>query len=630
VGGVEIGNRKSEIVNTPRLVLLGGVTLAVAAVFLSRFVLVELNVRRLGAPLVLALAEAVAILGVGRAALLLLGRLFPAAEASPRMRTDFVVGYPIFGTICFLVGWISTSTWVMTVVLVLGVAAGALAMRQYTRSDPRPMELSWRNGLALGLLALAAASGLASAQLPAVTLDEVAYHLAVPRIWVNEGRVVDLPLLSHSYFPFGIESADLPLLAILGTEGAQASHFLHLFAALAAALMIHAWLRKQAAPDLALVGTVAILTTPALLVTAGWSWIEWPLLGICLALLTELDAPQVNRPAVAALIAAGFLTKYSFPLFAAVLLFALFLARRDEARNLVKPVLIGIAAGSAFLLRNFLLAGNPLAPFIGPQAPEVGWYRTDLAGYIFDGALMDESLGIAVVSLALAAVFFPFANSFLRHAAVGLLVALVVVGTSRPSSRLLLPFLVPLAMLAIGGLESRVSTRLRAAFSWILLIAAALQLFVTLTYVARLDPFALLSGVKSDEQYAVEQRQPLASVLWIDRQLPAGSRTLVLGVNELFWFTKPVRGGGNFDSNRLSAYLRVSPDELRGRLHRDGITHVAVVGDGLRVGAAATSKRDQERLTTLDPQAAISLRELLQRHARELASTANTAIYQIR
>lgn len=601
---------------------------AIASVFLTRFVLVELILRRLGGPVVLALAVALAIVGVGRAALLLLHRLFPLDEPSSlRLRTDFILGYPLFGAICFLVGLFSTSTWAMTIVLVAGVAAGALALRQYSRPEPRPVELNWRTGLALGLLSIAGASAIATAQLPAVTLDEVAYHLAVPRIWVNEGRVVELPLLSHSYFPFGIESADLPFLAILGAEGAIASHVLHLLAALATALLVHAWLRKRVAPDVALAGTAAILTTPALLVTAGWSWVEWPLLGICIALLTELDQPRVSRPAVAALIAAGLLTKYSFPIFAAVLLIALLVARREQARELLKPVLIGLAAGSVFLIRNLVLTGKPLAPFFGDLAPEVGWYRAGLSGYIFDGALLDESLGIAVISLALAAVIFLLADSFLRNAAIGLLVALLVVWFARPSSRHLLPFLVPLAMLALAGLETRLSSRARVAFCWIALLAAALQLFLGLVYLARLEPFALLAGQKSETEYAVGQRGPLESAFWIDGQLPAGSRTLVLGVNELFWFSRPVRGGGNFDSIRISAYLSKDLDLA---LRRDGITHIAVAGDGLRVGSPPQSKKEQERLTTISSEAAISLREFLQRQGTELTRRNNTAIYTIR
>jgi hypothetical protein len=85
----------------------------------------------------------------------------------------------------------------------------------------------------IAILAVLACAFVA-AQAPPSSLDELAYHLAVPHTWVLEGRAVALPLLSHSWFPLGIESADLPSLSLLGAiDGGIASHFLHLFAAIA-------------------------------------------------------------------------------------------------------------------------------------------------------------------------------------------------------------------------------------------------------------------------------------------------------------------------------------------------------------------------------------------------------------
>ena len=37
--------------------------------------------------------------------------------------------------------------------------------------------------------------------------------------------------------------------------------------------------------------TAAIITTPALALTAGWSLVDWPLLGICFALLDDEEVP---------------------------------------------------------------------------------------------------------------------------------------------------------------------------------------------------------------------------------------------------------------------------------------------------------------------------------------------------
>src|SRR5687768_2481860 len=127
-----------------RLILVAAIAVAVSILFLSRFVLFELNLRRVAVPMVLALAEAIAIIGVGRGSCLLLSRLLhsePVAE--PKIRTDFILGYPIFGSICFLAGLISTHSILMALLLIAGVMAGAYALRVYTRRHTMVLALSF-------------------------------------------------------------------------------------------------------------------------------------------------------------------------------------------------------------------------------------------------------------------------------------------------------------------------------------------------------------------------------------------------------------------------------------------------------------------------------------------------------
>src|SRR5256885_7351410 len=156
----------------------------------------------------------------------------------------------------------------LAIVLAAGVGGIYAVVRRY---ESRPMKLD-DVGLppfAVGFILIA---GVVMAQAPPSALDEVAYHLAVPWTWVKEGRAIALPLLSHSYFPLGIESADLPLLALLGALGGGiASHFLHLGAAIAAAAVAWELTERNG------LATAAILATPALAITAGWSLVHWAL-----------------------------------------------------------------------------------------------------------------------------------------------------------------------------------------------------------------------------------------------------------------------------------------------------------------------------------------------------------------
>src|SRR5438270_189358 len=282
------------------------IALYLLLVLLDRFVLVELLVTRVGLSVLLALFEAFAILGVGFAVRGALARAWRAEDADlPR---DFLLGYPIFGAACFLIGTLNVSSWSMGIVLVVCGVGGIYVLVRRFESRP-PLMPVIGEPLVLIALAIVFLCAFIAAQAPPSTLDELAYHLAVPWSWVKEHRAIDLPLISHSYFPLGIESADLPLLSLLGTDGGMASHFLHLGAAIATTMLL---LRRTR--DALLM--TAIVATPALAITAGWSLVDWPLVGIGVALVGALD--DDDDATIAAALGAGLLTKYTFVVIAVI------------------------------------------------------------------------------------------------------------------------------------------------------------------------------------------------------------------------------------------------------------------------------------------------------------------------
>jgi hypothetical protein len=598
------------------------VALVVAAISVitlaDRFVLIELLAQRVGEPLVLAFAEALAIAGAGCL----------ARRLRPDLVLNFVVGYPLFGTLCFLVGLFRVAVWTMLpLVAILAItgtysiirearsrerdsgahAPGAQALSQSGSREKRPAEsrgsrasLSDRVLRDFSLIAVAVvlAGGFIAAQAPPASLDELAYHLAVPHSWAVEGRAIDLPLISHSYFPLGIESADLPLLATLGAFGGGiASHFLHLIAALATTIL--AW--RASRHNLLL--TAAIVTTPALALTAGWSLVDWPLLGVFLALASALtDDDDVTT---AGAIAAGLLTKYTFIPFAIV---ALVVTRKHRG------VLTGAIAGSVFFIRNLVLTGNPVAPFFSANAPHVASYRQlVLASYIFDGRFIDESLGASVMSAAL------FSTTALGIAA---LVMAALLFALAPSVRILVPFFGVAATRASEAVENR---RLLRA---ILIVAIVAQIMIVGYFVDRTELFSTMSGKWSDDEYLANARASYPAVSWVNTAVPQNSRTLVVGLNETYWFARPVRGGGNFDGPRVSAYLDApTPEALRVRLSRDGITHVAVF---TTPPPTAVAQKVAERQTVLSASAQRSLAQFLDRYASNVTAHGNVTLFALK
>jgi len=569
------------------------IALYLLLVLLDRFVLVELLVRRVGLSVLLALFEAFAIVGVGFAARSAVARAWRAED--PDLPRDFLLGYPLFGALCFLVGTLNVSSWSMGVVLAVCGAGGLYGVVRRFESRPPVMPVI-AEPLVLIALAVVFLCALIVAQAPPSSLDELAYHLAVPWTWVKEQRAIDLPLISHSYFPLGIESADLPLLSILGQIGGGiASHFLHLGAALAATAMLFRLSRGNA------LALAAIVTTPALALIAGWSLVDWPLIGICAILVLALD--DADAATIPLAIAAGLLTKYTFLPFAII---AISVARRWRG------VLPGIAIGSIFFIRNLVLTANPIAPFFSAAAPHLAGYRAPfLSDYVFDGHFLDESLGASLIA---ACTLSAGTLAWILVAAAVLLFLLA------PSSRILLPFL------AIPAARSRRPSHLIRV---LLGLAIAVQLFLIAYFTDRGAAFSLLSGASSDQEFLTKQRASYASTQTIDALLPANARALVIGLNETYWFARRVRGGGNFDGPRVSRYLQTSSsDALYAQLKRDGITHVAVVAPP--AAATAVPQKLAERETALTPEAQRILAQTLDRFASNVASRAGATVFTLR
>lgn len=565
----------------------------VLLVLLDRFILVQLFFQRTWLALLMTPVTLLAVLGAGFAVRGLFARRWVPAELDlPR---DLLLGYPLFGTLCFLAGAIHISNATMLPLLSLVAVGGlyAVVRRLESRSLALPPSPGYFAAIAMGIVFI---GGAISAQAPASSLDELAYHLAVPWSWVKEARAIELPLISHSYFPMGIESADLPLLTLMGQDGAIASHFVHLAAALAAAMLLYRLARRDA------LLTAAIVLTPALAVTAGWSLADWPLLGACTALVLGLE--EGDTATITAALAAGLLIKYTFIPFAAI---ALLFHRKWRG---LWPAAI---AGSVFFVRNFLLTGNPVAPFLSAGAPHVAGYRGApyLSSYVFDGHFLDESLGASLLTACAATVgVFPLA----------ILAAALLLFLLAPSARLLLPYL------AIPAARSQVSGR------WIRLLLVCgivVQLFLIVYFVDRGEAFSILSAKASDEEFLAHQRPSYTTIRAVDAALPPSSTTLVIGLNETFWFTRRVRGGGNFDGDRISRYLEAGvPENLYARLKHDGITHIAVVAPPPPTTVVA--QKLEERETTLSPEAKRVLALTLDRYVASVTSRERATLFALK
>jgi hypothetical protein len=622
---------------------------ALIAVWLSQAKWQALLLQRWIYPAGLATAEALAAIGVSVFLHQLSRRLLRSAEASPDLATHLVLGLPLFGTLAFLVGLVSTAPAPMAAALALPAAGGAVI---FWRRHPG-ISLGGAPGLtgfaAWGVLAIAAGVALLWATLPPATIDEVAYHLAVPKTWVLEGRALELPLLANSYFPFGVESAHLPALSLLGDRGALSAHLVHLAVTVAVLVLVVRWVSARASLGAGLLAAAALATPPALVTSAGLVWNEWPLLGASLILFFALErfAREEAQPATLALaVAAGMLTKYTFAPYAAALFTGALVLQRGKRpllRALLLAAVAGGALGSVFYLRNLVWTGDPFAPFLKPLAPEVSHFSRAgstaelLRRYLYDPQMMDESIGATLVLPVLVlvpAIGWLARDRFLRTASAVLAVATLLILRTGPSARLLVPFLASLAVVGVVALEQ---VPLRRVFRTLILAAAGFQVLEAAFFLSTFGPSSILQrapdgGPRLAPKAFLAQRTENfhPAIDWINAALPLGSRVLVVGLHRLYWFSRPARGGGNFDGPRVAAYLGAeSPVRLREKLRRDGITHVAIFKTLIKVGDAPLQGYPAESRTVFSPRGLALLREALAGGAKSIGSDAVAELYRL-
>ncbi|MHB0972244.1 MAG: hypothetical protein ACYC7A_18855 [Thermoanaerobaculia bacterium] len=635
--------RMAERRSSLPLIVAAAAFAALLIVFATRFPLIEYLVRRMALPLVFGAATALAAVGVGAHARMLLGRILRRETDAGRVTSDLLIGLPLFGTAAFLLGTIAVERWSSLALLVAGIILGARALRRYGRTDTA-IAAGPAVFVGAGLIAAVFAIGALNAQAPPFTLDEVAYHLAIPKTWTLEGRAIELPLISHSYFPLGVESASLPAFALLGDAAGYSAHWLHFFAAFACAVLLYALLRERTTAEIAIAVTAAAVTIPPLAVTTGWAWLEWPLVGIALVAFSALERIAEGDddafPTFAAALAAGLLTKYTFGAFAIAAIGAAWFAMpRAHRRLLVAPLLAGGIAGSVFMIRNLILTANPLAPFFGALAPEVSGFRAvdenPIAMYLFDPRFIDEALAIAAPLFVIVAILgIRTQPRFTRAIAVAMLVLLAALFALRPSARILLPALIVLAIPAAASLHAWLADASRASSALArgaLLLAAAVQLILCGVYAASYRPMELVTANESEEQFLDRARNTAPAIRAANALLPTGSRALVVGIHETYWFSTPVRGGGNFDGGRVSQYLEApDPASLFARLSADRITHLVIAGQGIVTPDMPDAGTRAERVTRLSPIAYQALDGVIAQHATLVGSAGSVTVFALK
>lgn len=450
--------------------------------------------------------------------------------------------------------------------------AKAVARFRITSQPPR--------GLGVYLVGTALLT-LLVAMAPPTDWDGLFYHLTMPRLYIEAGRIVPLTDMPHQYFPGLMETLYLAAMLVRGDVAAKLLHFAYM---LLGGGIVYMLARRHLGTRYGWPAVTAYAAVPMVSVLGGWAYNDLALafyqVAALYALLNWFRDQKLAWLGLAGVFCGLAMsvkyTSFVCPLALGILL-AWHLVRR-RARWGVWLRTLGLLGGAAFVvavpwyLRNLAFTGNPVYPFAYQLFGGAGWDEWRAAWYAHAGTglgwnpgallalpwtltlglrdmnVFDGRIGplfvLALPFLIAWSVRYwrrpgshpPAMARLLTFALVQYIFWMVGVISSRSlfQSRLLLPAVValcgPLAYSfeELGTLDTpHFSLRRLVGMSVVLVLAS--NLCYQLLGVVRIDPLGVLVGEESREAFLTRNLGAhYAAMELVNERVPAEGRVLFL------------------------------------------------------------------------------------------------------
>ncbi len=563
-------------------------------------------------------------------------RLRPSLDSWERIAVGYGLGTIGLGLATLIVGrlgWLHP--WGIRAGLVAPIAAELVARLREPRvpvSQTKPIRRSpWP---AIGFVLVAGPFlliMLLGSMLPSIDFDALEYHLQGPKEYYQAGRIAFLPHNVYTSMPFGVEMLHLLGMEVLDDwwSGALVGQVLVAAFAPATAVLIALTARRIGSPRAAWVAAVVYLTTPWVYRLAILPYVEGPLCffhaGLIWAAFRGLgtedsgledvgwvsgrETHQPNRPGrwvslrsptlqdlvLMGLLAGGAMAAKYTALVSAVVpsfVWAVWATWRSKNWRLVAGFVAGLALViGPWLVKNVTDTGNPVYPLgyrvFGGRHWDPGrdakWSAAHGPKPVEAAALVrsiveiagrsdwQSSLYVALVPLAF------FCKTGRREIVFIAGYAAYLFWTwwlfTHRLDRFWLPILPALAILAGLGSDW---VRSRA---WTVLLSAILGLAIAMNAVYCSTALAGLTDWMGD---LVTLRSEVPRVLnpslyRLDRELPPGSRPLLVGAAAVFHLDRPIVYNTVFNDETIEAIAKGrTPERVGEELRRRGITHIYV------------------------------------------------------
>ena len=498
-------------------------------------------------------------------------------------------GLTLLSLLVWLAGSIVGTAAVLWVVVLL-IAASLPRAQDWVRLLRKALCLAKRKirsrPAAALTLAIPALWSLPSLLLPIIDSDGLRYHLALPKLFLMEGKVFLYPWDVVGAYPQAAEMFYLLGLQIGPAEAAKWLHFFVVCLGVAALVMMVGGRRSGG-----LLGGLAYAATPAVLAGAGAAFIDgFSMLHIAVAAVGIKR--RVHPGAIGLALAGALWTKWTMaPAVVGLLVVVVLEATRGRKWKSAVAVLVPIVLVLApVVVRNSIATGDPFFPILtGMVSGEVPGVDPELMDTVSQrhreipgplgipwGTSIGEVESDEVIGWhhLLGLVFLPLLIRDRRaRLAAALIVPYLVVGLFyHPSIRLAMPMIWGLAVV-----EGIVLDRLKPLLALGLVLVIVVLLLPNVGVDARSVIGDFVTGRLSAEG-VVEELVPGAQAAAFINEQPESGRVMALDFPAPFLFDRPWVAEGLVNRPPLALWLEQarSVDDLLAELNRRDIRWIVV------------------------------------------------------
>ncbi|MBI5238947.1 MAG: hypothetical protein HY926_00600 [Elusimicrobia bacterium] len=536
----------------------------------------------------------------------------------PRAEAGLAAAGLGFGTLSLLLLGLGLlglySPGILKAAFLVGTAAALAGARWWWGWLPKPAPVSperlgpWEGALVC-LLILGLALQLCGTMTPEIFYDSLVYHLALPRLYLLQGRVA---ALHHNIFSGTPQSVQLLYGLCLSVSDEKLASLLHLSFGAAASAGVYLIGRRLVSRAAGLLAAAAFFLCPAVLY-AGWGCgVDLAASFLCAAALAVMLAE--GAPLVAGLLL-GFAcgVKYNVLPLAAALWAVCAWQALWQGRSWRGPAVMAAGAAAAFApwpVKNLALLGNPLYPYLRGVFGDPGWIAdwTAFASDVGRRGLAETfsswsgwrdlllqpwltSVGtwplgdwpgpVFLITVPWLVLLRP-RRPELRMVLAAALLGYLAWALATRWVRYMIPMLPLLALCAALAVESGVWPRWLRRLGWLLVLYGGLfEIQAAFGQGGWAGQWQAAAGEVSRADYLKTQRPtyPLpyySAAEFINRELPKDAKVLVLGESRTYYIERDCVAATVFDHNPfwLAAAEARDGEDLYARVKELGVTHV--------------------------------------------------------